>query len=69
MNIEPQLLEVFRSLPPEKQVEVFDFIVFIRQRSVASPRQRPYGLCQGEFTVPNDFDAPLPEELLRDFES
>jgi len=24
----------------------------------ASPR--PYGLCAGEFTVPDDFDAPLP---------
>ena len=22
---------------------------------------RPFGLCAGEFTVPDDFDAPLPE--------
>jgi antitoxin (DNA-binding transcriptional repressor) of toxin-antitoxin stability system len=29
---------------------------------------RPFGLCAGEFTVPDDFDAPLPEELLREFE-
>jgi prevent-host-death family protein len=29
---------------------------------------RPFGLCQGKFTVPDDFDAPLPEELLRAFE-
>jgi antitoxin (DNA-binding transcriptional repressor) of toxin-antitoxin stability system len=29
---------------------------------------RPYGLCAGEFTVPDDFDAPLPEEVLREFE-
>ena len=29
---------------------------------------RPYGLCAGEFTVPNDFDAPLPEDLLSAFE-
>ena len=21
---------------------------------------RPFGLCKGEFTVPDDFDAPLP---------
>ena len=26
---------------------------------------RPYGLCAGEFTVPDDFDAPLPEDVLR----
>ena len=29
---------------------------------------RPFGLCAGEFTVPDDFDAPLPEDILRDFE-
>ncbi len=25
---------------------------------------RPFGLCKGEFTVPDDFDAPLPEDIL-----
>lgn len=25
------------------------------------PTTRPYGLCEGEFTVPDDFDDPLPE--------
>jgi len=29
---------------------------------------RPFGLCAGEFTVPDDFDAPLPDEVLREFE-
>jgi len=29
---------------------------------------RPYGLCAGEFTVPDDFDAPLPEDIIREFE-
>ena len=29
---------------------------------------RPFGLCAGEFVVPDDFDAPLPEDILRDFE-
>lgn len=28
---------------------------------------RPIGLAAGEFTVPDDFDAPLPEEILRLF--
>ena len=32
------------------------------------PGQRPFGLCAGAFTVPDDFDAPLPEETLRGFE-
>jgi prevent-host-death family protein len=29
---------------------------------------RPFGLAAGEFTVPSDFDDPLPDEVLRDFE-
>ena len=32
------------------------------------PRQRPFGLCAGEFKLPDDFDAPLPEAVLREFE-
>jgi hypothetical protein len=31
-------------------------------------QRRPFGLCAGEFVVPDDFDDPLPEEILRDFE-
>ena len=29
---------------------------------------RPFGLCAGEFIVPNDFDAPLPEAIIKEFE-
>ncbi|SIN72309.1 prevent-host-death family protein [Singulisphaera sp. GP187] len=29
---------------------------------------RPFGLAAGSFTVPADFDAPLPDDLLRAFE-
>jgi prevent-host-death family protein len=35
-------------------------------RSDASPR--PWGLGQGTFDVPVDFDAPLPDEILDAFE-
>ena len=31
-------------------------------------RPRPYGLCAGEFTGPEDFDEPLPEKVLRGYE-
>lgn len=31
-------------------------------------RPRPFGLAAGTFVVPDDFDEPLPEEILRDFE-
>ncbi len=29
---------------------------------------RPMGLCAGQFVVPNDFDAPLPEDIIASFE-
>ncbi|MDJ0554231.1 MAG: type II toxin-antitoxin system Phd/YefM family antitoxin [Microcoleaceae cyanobacterium MO_207.B10] len=35
---------------------------------VSSKKLRPFGLCAGEFTVPDDFDAPLPEDMLNAFE-
>jgi prevent-host-death family protein len=31
-------------------------------------RRRPMGLCEGDFIVPENFDAPLPKELLAAFE-
>ena len=30
--------------------------------------QRPWGLAAGEFAVPDDFDAPLSDDVLNDFE-
>ena len=29
---------------------------------------RPFGLCAGAFKVPEHFDEPLPDELLKEFE-
>lgn len=29
---------------------------------------RPFGLCAGEFVVPDDFDDPLPDNILDGFE-
>jgi prevent-host-death family protein len=39
-------------------------------RPVAAPRPapRPFGLAAGAFAVPDDFDAPLPDDILREFE-
>ena len=31
-------------------------------------RPRPIGLAKGQFSVPDDFNAPLPEDVLRTFE-
>jgi antitoxin (DNA-binding transcriptional repressor) of toxin-antitoxin stability system len=52
------------------------FVVFQGERPLAEVRPvatgatqpRPYGLCAGRFTVPADFDQPLPEDVLQEFE-
>jgi antitoxin (DNA-binding transcriptional repressor) of toxin-antitoxin stability system len=59
-----------------RQVEAGETLVIVRSdkpiaelRPIAISKQlRPFGLCAGEFTVPDDFDAPLPEDLLNAFE-
>jgi prevent-host-death family protein len=40
----------------------------LRPAPATQPGPRPFGLCAGAFTVPDDFDSPLPEEILREFE-
>ncbi|NEP01410.1 MAG: type II toxin-antitoxin system Phd/YefM family antitoxin [Symploca sp. SIO2E9] len=59
-----------------RQVEAGETVVIVRfnqpiaeLRPIASSNKlRPFGLCAGEFTVPDDFDAPLPEDILSSFE-
>jgi antitoxin (DNA-binding transcriptional repressor) of toxin-antitoxin stability system len=40
----------------------------IKPVPVPSRQPRPFGLCAGEFVVPSDFDRPLPEDILKEFE-
>jgi prevent-host-death family protein len=40
----------------------------LRPITAARSGPRPFGLCAGAFTVPDDFDAPLSEDVLREFE-
>ena len=40
----------------------------LRPVPAVQPSPRPFGLAAGAFTVPDDFDALLPEEILREFE-
>ncbi len=40
----------------------------VKPASSVSTNLRPFGLCAGEFVVPDDFDAPLPENILAEFE-
>ena len=60
-----------------RRVEAGETLVVVRDEHpvaeikpvAARGRQpRPFGLCAGEFAVPADFDQPLPESILREFE-
>ncbi|WP_159460564.1 type II toxin-antitoxin system Phd/YefM family antitoxin [Calothrix rhizosoleniae] len=43
-------------------------IAELKPISTSNKELRPFGLCAGEFIVPDDFDAPLPEDILSAFE-
>lgn len=43
-------------------------IAEIRPLPARRTEPRPIGLAAGEFVVPDDFDAPLPDEILAAFE-
>ena len=68
MNIEEEILKTLHTLPVAQQHEVLDFADFIRDKKRGTIELRPFGLCVGELEVPDDFDAPLPDDVLRSFE-
>jgi hypothetical protein len=69
MTVEQQIITIIQQLSPERQAEVLDFAEFLKQRVVPITDRRPSGLAKGDFVVPDDFDDPLPEDILERFES
>ena len=67
MNTEQQLIEKWRNLPSDKQQQVLQFVESLDQHKLEI-KQRPFGLCKGEFVVPDDFNEPLPDKILDLFE-
>jgi hypothetical protein len=70
MTLEQRLLQQFNRLPHVKQTEVLDFIQFLVQQkpsNEATTLPKRLGLLKGKLTVADDFDAPLPEEILKTF--
>lgn len=70
MTLEQQLLQQFNRLPPTQQTQVLDFVQCLVQQkpsheTTVSPKR--LGLLKGKLTVADDFDAPLPEEILQTF--
>lgn len=42
--------------------------VVVIEDEPAAPRTRSFGTLAGQLTVAVDFDAPLPDQVLKDFE-
>lgn len=72
VTFKSQLLEDGHLLCPEKYATPsaqFKVIVSLPDEELESESSsRPFGLCKGEFTVPDDFDDPLPEVIIKQFE-
>lgn len=61
-------------LPDEVPAGEAEVIVLIPGEAAAEwerkveARKRMFGSLRGQITIADDFDAPLPEDILRDFE-
>ena len=40
----------------------------VRPVATGGIQPRPFGLCAGQFTVTADFDQPLPDDIVEEFE-
>jgi antitoxin (DNA-binding transcriptional repressor) of toxin-antitoxin stability system len=40
----------------------------VRPLAATAAEPRPFGLSAGRFTVPADFDGPLPDDIVKEFE-
>jgi len=57
------LVAKIEKLPPEKQVEVEDFVNFLASKQLGQEAQllkkRQFGAFKGKITMSDDFDEPL----------
>jgi len=69
LTLEQQLLSQIKQLPIIKQSEVLDFAQFLvkQQQSsemVTKPVPKRLGLLKGTLEITDNFDDPLPDEML-----
>ena len=60
-----------QNLPSDKRDDFVQIIFFLlKERGLLAepPAKRPSGLAKGQFVVPDDFNDPLPPEILDEFE-
>ena len=63
-----KVITELKKLPPDQQDEIASRWMDELKPITNNKQLRPFGLCTGEFTVPDDFDDPLPEDILNAFE-
>ncbi len=64
-----QLSKLLRLVDAGQEVEILrNGAPVARLVPVGTAASRRFGTDRGRFVVPEDFDAPLPEEVLRTFE-
>jgi hypothetical protein len=69
LTLEQQLLSQIKQLPIIKQSEVLDFAQFLVKQQqpnemITKPVPKRLGLLKGQLEVADDFDDPLPDEML-----
>jgi hypothetical protein len=79
-----RIIQALDELPEQSLATIAELVDLLRAKAVAGPaapvaettprvsspnEPRPFGLCVGEFTTPDDFNDPLPDEILDAFES
>jgi prevent-host-death family protein len=63
------LSQLLRDVEAGEEIEIRRGSVPVARIVAAKPpTQRQFGVDRGVFTVPDDFDAPLPDDLLDAFE-
>jgi len=66
--------QLFSSQAHDLSQKGFQVVSFVMDTSIGEKEDeklnvpRPFGLAAGQFVVPDDFNDPLPEEIIRDFE-
>ena len=75
MNVSLEEIERHPAEYLDRVIEGETVVIFQAERPIAEIRPvtetaalRPIGLAKGEFVVPDDFDAPLPDNILDEFE-
>ncbi len=69
MTLEQQLLQQIQLLPTNKKLELLNFVQVLASKNQMPHKNIPkrLGLLKDKLIVANDFDAPLPDEILNSF--